>query len=128
MQFDLVYQIATVVAVLVGSGIGLFRLYWWYQDRKPKFTYERFKEGEIWKLMILHPDKIINKISITMNNQPLPLSNTKNRYERSMRVGEGQNFDVGEHVDDNPDIVIKYDKYRIKKKWKDISLYHYGNF
>ncbi len=109
---------------MVGSAITLFKLYWWYQDRKPKFTYERFREGEIWKLMILHPDKIINKISITLDGMPLPLSNTKDRYERAMRTGEGQNFDIGKEPKENSSIVIKYDKYKITKKWKDIPIYN----
>lgn len=123
MQFDLVYQIVSVIAVVIGSSVALFKMYYWYQDRKPKFTYERVKEGENWHIMILHPDKPIHKISITMDKQPLELTDAKNRFERTMRIGEGQNFAIGKEPNDNAEIVINYDKYKIKKKWKDIPIY-----
>lgn len=124
MQFDLVYQIVAVIGVLVGSGLAIFKMYYWYQDRKPEFTYEKMQEMYNWKITILHPDKPIHRISITLDGKPLPLSNIPTRYERSMRVGEGQNFDVGKVVNDQSIVIIKADKRKIKKKWKDIPTSH----
>lgn len=126
MEFDLVYQIVTVIAVIIGSSVALFKMYYWYQDRKPKFTYEKVKEDENWHIMILHPDKPIQKISVMMNKQPLQLKDVKNRFERTMRIGEGQNFAIGKEPSDNAEIIINYDKYKIKKKWKDIPIYKHS--
>ena len=131
MDYDLtlIGIIVGIFAGIVASGVGILKLYYMREDRKPKFTYERIKENNVWKLMILHPDKPIHKISVFCDKTPLPLSNTnREQYERTMRVGEGQNFDAGEKIDDDSIILIKYDKYKVEEKWKDIPLYHYGNF
>ena len=124
LSIDIIIALGTIVTAII---LGV-TLYLQIQDRKPKFTYERLKEGEIWKLMILHPDKIIHKISITIDDQPIPLANTKDRYYRTMRVSEGQNFDVGKEPNENSLVVIKYDKNKIQQKWRDIPLYHNSGF
>lgn len=119
--FDLLIAVGTMGTLIVLS----ITLYVQIQDRKPKFTYERLRENDNWKIMILHPDKPIHVISVTLNDKQLRLANSQN-YERTMRVGEGQNFEVGVKPDDDATVVIKYDKYRITKKWRKIPLY--GNF
>lgn len=117
-----ILTIVGIIATVIGTGIGLVKAYYWHQDRKPNFRYEKFREREVWHIRILHPDKPINKIAITMNDQPLPLSDKKELYERTMSVGEGQNFEVGKDVNSEVKIIIKYDKYEIKKKFSKITL------
>ncbi|MDE2589420.1 MAG: hypothetical protein KGL95_07120 [Patescibacteria group bacterium] len=117
-----VLTIVGIIATIIGSGIGIFKSIYWYQDRKPAFAYEKFKERDMWYLRIQHNDKIIHKLSITMNNSLLPLSDKKDKYERVMRINEGQNFEIGKEVNPSSEIVIRYDRYKIKKIFSDIPL------
>lgn len=117
-----VLTIVGIIATVIGTGIGIVKTYYWRQDRKPNFRYEKFREREIWFIRILHPDKPINKIMITRNGNPLSLSDKKELYERTMSIGEGQNFEVGKDVMAEDEIVIKYDKYKIKRKFSEITL------
>ena len=114
--------IVGIIATIIATGIGIVKTYYWRQDRKPNFRYEKFREREIWFIRILYPDKPINKIMITLNDQPLSLSDKKDLYERTMSVGEGQNFEVGKEVMSEAEVLIKYDKYKIKKKFSEITL------
>ena len=93
MQIDLnqIFLIVSIIGIAVGSGLGILKIYYMREDRKPKFTYERLNGNNQWKIMILHPDKPIHKISIKLDNRPLPIANSNNkRYERTMRAGEGK--------------------------------------
>lgn len=115
-----VLTIVGIIATCIGSGIGIFKSIYWYQDRKPVFAYERFKEKDVWFLRIQHNDKIIHKLSVTLNDSLLPLADKKGKYERVMRINEGQNFEIGKEVNPNLEIRIRYDKYKITKKFLDI--------
>ena len=120
-----VLVVSGIIATIIGSSVGILKFYYIIQDRKPKFTYERVDQNETgWLLMILHPDKPIHKISATLDGTQLRISALPEiRYERTMRVGEGMNFDVGKNINDESIIIIRYDRYKIKKRWRDIPLY-----
>lgn len=111
-------------STLVSAIVLTITLYYQKQDRKPKFTYERVDRSDgDWMLRILHPDKPIHKISVTLDGLSLKISDVTNRYELTMRAGEGVNFTVGKDVNEESLIVIKYDNNKIKIKWKDIPCY-----
>ena len=76
----------------------------------------------MWKIRILHPDKIIHKFSIIIDGEALPLSDAKQRSELTLRVGEGQNFDVPDKVNDDSQVIIKYDDDYKPIKFRDIPL------
>jgi len=117
-----ILTVVGIIATIIGSGIGVFKAVYWYQDRKPNFVYERFRENEIWCLRIQHNDKIINSLSVTMDNNPLHFWDKKDLFERVLRINEGQNFEIGKNIEPNSEIIIKYNRYKIKKKFSKIPV------
>lgn len=115
--------ITGIIATIVGSGIGILKLYYMSQDRKPKFVYEKFPENQIWRVRILHPDKLIRKCSVFCDGRPLSLSRSQDVFECSIEAGGGDNFliPIGSWKEDS-EIVIKYDNHKIKKKFNDIPV------
>lgn len=117
--------IAAAVGTIVGTILGILKFHYMREDRKPKFSYERFEDSTGWKIMILHPDKLIHKFSITIDDKLIPISNSPDKFcERTLRVGEGTNFDVPENVTDDSKVLMKFDNNHKSIKYKDIPLYH----
>ncbi len=128
LDYNLVLILVTIVGVGIASCIGILKIYYMKEDRKPKFSYERVKENDKWHIMILHPDKIIHKLSISINGKQIPVKNSQeSQYELTLRAGEGENFAVPDTVQDDSIVIIKYDKYHKKMKYKDIPLYRYSS-
>jgi len=125
LDYTQLAAIVTTIAAIVIVTLGILKLYYMIDDRKPKFSYERLEESSGWKIMILHPDKIIHKFSITINDEAIPISNSPDQFcECTLRIGEGVNFDVPDNVNDDSKVVIKYDNNHKSIKYKDIPLYH----
>ena len=128
LDYNLVLILATIVGIGIASCIGILKIYYMKEDRKPKFSYERVKENDKWHIMILHPDKIIHKFSILIDDKQIPIKNSQeSQYELTLRAGEGENFAVPDTVQDDSIVIIKYDKYHKKMKYKDIPLYRYSS-
>ncbi len=126
IDLNQIFIITGIIAGVVGIVLGLVKLHYMREDRKPRFTYEKLLNGEVWQLMILHPNKHINKIYVTIDGKRLRIFDTKDRYERAMREGEGETFEIGKDAKDDTMIVINFDGHKIKKKFKDISLYKHS--
>lgn len=125
LNYTEIVAIVTTIAAIVVVTLGILKMYYMIEDRKSKFSYEKFKENTGWKIMILHPDKLIYKFSITIDGKPIPISNSTNGLcERTLRVGEGENFDVPDNIHDDSKVVIQFDKNYKSMKYKDIPLFH----
>ncbi len=120
---DIVIALGTLATAII---LGI-TLYLQIQDRKPKFAYERLKENNTWMIRILHPDKRINKISISLDGNLIPLTDASGEhFECMIEVGGGQNFLAGQNIQGDSKVVITYDKNKIKSKFKDIPLHKYN--
>ena len=117
MDFNQILIVTGIIATIVGSAIGILKLHYMRQDRKPKFVYEKFPQNDIWCVRILHPDKLITKCSVSCEGRPLSLSRLRDTFECSIEAGSGENFliPIGSWKDDS-EIVIKYDNHKIKKE------------
>ena len=122
LDISLLATIAGAVAGVVIMIVVVKKFLYTQEDRKPKFSYEKFKENKMWKIRIHHPDKIIHKFSIIIDGEPLSLADAKQKTQLTLRIDECQNFDVPDKVNDNSQVIIKYDDYYIPIKFKDIPL------
>lgn len=125
LDYTQLAAIAVTLGSIVGGVLGILKMYYMIQDRKPKFSYEKFQEGGEWKILILHPDKLIHKFSITIDDNLIPLSKSNGRfYERTLKAGEGTTFDVPENITVDSKVIMKFDKNHKSIIYKDIPLYH----
>jgi len=119
-------EIFVIIGISIGSLLGVVKLIFIIKDRRPQFRYQKFKEGEEWKIMISQSDKIINRLTIDVDNNPLQLSDSSH-HEVNLGIGEGQNFNLPDGIDDDAVITIRYDGHKIKKPFKEIPLYKYSS-
>lgn len=118
-EWDIVIAISTAITAIAT----VVTVYYLRKDRKPEFLYEKFPEGQIWKIRILHPNKLIRKCSVSLDDKPLSLSRLQDCFECAIESGGGENFviPVGSWKE-NSDVIIQFDSYKIKKKFRDIPI------
>lgn len=119
-------QILTVVGIILGivtAVLSIWKFRYTHTDRQPKLgIFERFKENGNWKIRVHSPTKIIEKCNIEFNGKKLILSDEKN-YNRSIGLGDGDNFNMPKNVSDDDDhfVIVKEGKKTIlKEKFKDM--------
>ena len=66
LDISLLATIAGAVAGVVIMIVVVKKFVYTQEDRKPKFSYEKFKKNKMWKIRIHHPDKIIHKLNFLM--------------------------------------------------------------
>ena len=116
-----------VLGVIMG-GVGILKIKYMREDRKPKFSYERISGNDVWRIMIHSPNKIIHKFSISIDGEKIPVENSSYRLlECTLKEGEGVNFVVPTNVSENSKIILKFDQFKESMKYKDIPLYR-NNF
>ena len=118
-DWDVVIAVSTAITAIATA----VTVYYLKKDREPEFLYEKFPEGQIWKIRILHPNKLIRKCSVSLDGKPLSLSRLQDCIECAIEVGGGENFVIpmGSWKEES-EILIKYDKHEIKKKFSEIPI------
>ena len=116
---EMVIAIATAITAIATLGT----LYYIKQDRKPDFHYEKHPQDQIWHIRIQFVTKLIRRFSITLDGRPLSLSRLQDTFECSFQINGGENFivPVGSWKEDS-EIIMKYDGYTRKVKFKDIPV------
>lgn len=118
-EWDIVVAISTAITAIATAGT----VYYLKKGREPEFLYEKFAEGQIWKIRILHPNKLIRKCAVSLAGRALSLSRLQDCFECSIEAGGGENFviPIGSWKEDS-EILIQFDGSKIKKKFKDIPI------
>lgn len=114
-------EIVIAIATSITAMATLDTLYYIKQDRKPDFHYEKYPQDQIWYIRIQFVTKLIRRFTITLDGRPLSLSRLQDTFECSFQINGGENFTVpiGSWKQDS-EIIMKYDKYTKKVKFKDI--------
>jgi hypothetical protein len=88
----------------------------YHGQERDDFTLQRFKENDVWKVRILHPQSNIQNCIVFCEKEPLRSTKHENIYEHTIEIGGGDNFEMPENLDNNnPMIIIKSGKSIIKR-------------
>jgi len=119
---DFVIAVGTIGTVIVLS----ITLYFHLQDRKPHFAYEKYKEGiGIIRIKVTQPNKRIHHLSVKIDGIALKMPYNYDRTECALNAGEGVILDLPNGIKDDSNVVIKFDRHRLKMKFKDIPWSKY---
>ena len=93
------------------------------KDRKPQIdTFYRYKHGNIWKILVHNPTKVLEKCNMEFNGEKLVSEHGKN-YER-IGFGKGAVFNMPKDVSDNDENSVFLKDGRsvvLKRKFADMD-------
>ncbi len=95
----------------------------YYGRERTDFTLQRFEEGDVWKIRILHPKDKIENCQVFADRLSLLSDRHTDNNPHTIAEGGGDNFYFPEHPTDNPTIIVKSNGHMIKKvSFADIEL------